>query len=262
MPKYRTRIVLALITLTVPAAGVARTLRQILNENELIVGVVLIMPWAIRPSPRELTGFEIDVANELANDLGVEIDLRVYTADRIISALEAGEIDLIAAGLSITPERALHVNFSNPYSTTGITMAVNRETTVLVSRLEDFDDPEYRLATVAGSEAAELAVRIFPQAEVVEFDSVELASDALLEANVDAYLEDEPIPNFLALENPSTIDVPLSGPLVQRRAGFAVNKGDPDFLAFLNAWITAKQADTWLPTIHDFWFESLRWREP
>ncbi len=44
-------------------------------------------------------------------------------------------------------------------------------------------------------------------------------------------------------------------------AGFAVNKGDPDFLAFLNAWITARNADTWLPTTASYWFESLRWRE-
>jgi polar amino acid transport system substrate-binding protein len=44
-------------------------------------------------------------------------------------------------------------------------------------------------------------------------------------------------------------------------AGFAVNKGDPDFLAFLNAWITAHKADTWLPTTASYWFESLRWRE-
>jgi polar amino acid transport system substrate-binding protein len=43
--------------------------------------------------------------------------------------------------------------------------------------------------------------------------------------------------------------------------GFAVNKGDPDFLAFLNAWIQAREADTWLPTTAGYWFKSLRWRE-
>ncbi len=241
-------------------AGEARTLQQILNEGELNVGVVLVTPWAIRRAPGELIGFAVDISNELAKDMKVEVSIRVYTEDRIIPALEAGEVDIIAAGLAISPERALHVNFSHPYATTGITMAVNRETTILASRLEDFDDPEYRLATVAGSEAAELASRIFPQAELVEFESIEQASAALLDADADAYLEDEPVPTFLALENPSTIDVPLSGPLVQRRAGFAVNKQDPDFLAFLNAWITAREADTWLPTIHNYWFKSLLWK--
>ena len=133
---------------------------------------------------------------------------------------------------------------------------------MLISRLEDFDDAEYRIAAVTGSEAAELATQIFPRAEFLEFDTAEQASTAILEARVDAYLEEEPVPTFLALDHPAIVDVPLSGPLLQTRAGFAVNKGDPDFLAFLNAWITAREADTWLATIHSFWFESLRWRDP
>ena len=83
----------------------------------------------------------------------------------------------------------------------------------------------------------------------------------MLAAEVHGLLEDEPVPTFLALEHPDVIDVPLPRPLLVSRAGFAVNKGDPDFLAFLNAWITAREADTWLPTTTAYWFESLRWRE-
>jgi polar amino acid transport system substrate-binding protein len=78
---------------------------------------------------------------------------------------------------------------------------------------------------------------------------------------VHGYVEDEPIPTFLALENPGVIDVPMARPLLVSRAGFAVNKGDPDFLAFLNAWITAREADTWLPTTASYWFKSLAWQE-
>ena len=208
---HGSRILYLLIFLccSLPGTSSARTLQEILNEGEIRVGVVLLMPWAVRTGPGELIGFEIDVANELADDLGVDVDIRVYPQERIIGALEAGEIDLIAAGLTITPERALHVNFSNPYSTTGISMATNQETTVLVSDIADFDDAEYILATVTGSEAAELVARVFPQAESREFETVDTASAALIAGDVDAYLEEEPIPSYLALENPSTISAPL-----------------------------------------------------
>ena len=68
--------------------------------------------------------------------------------------------------------------------------------------------------------------------------------------------------SFTTLEDtPLVIDVPTGRPLLVSPAGFAVNTGDPDFLAFLNAWITAREADTWLPTTASYWFESLRWRE-
>ncbi len=259
--KYRACIVLILTSFVLPASGSARSLQQVLNEGRIQIGVVLIAPWAIRPEPGELSGFEVDVSKKLAEDMDVAVEFRVYSAERIVPALEAGEIDLIAAGLRISPETALHVNFSQPYSTMGITMATNRETTVLVDELDDFDDPDYRIAAIIGSEAAALITRIFPSAVLLEFETSELASTALVNGRADAYLDNEPIPTYLALDNPMIVDVPLTAPLLQARAAFAINKGDPDFLAFLNAWITARQADTWLPTIHSYWFSSLRWRD-
>ena len=94
------------------------------------------------------------------------------------------------------------------------------------------------------------------------FASVEAASEALLAGEVHGYVEDEPVPTFLALENPGVIDVPTATAAAREPApGFAIGKGDADFLAFLNAWITAREADTWLPTTASYWFESLRWRE-
>ena len=102
---------------------------------------------------------------------------------------------------------------------------------------------------------------MWPRARVQVFASVEAASEALLAGEVHGYVEDEPVPTFLALGNPGVIDVPTGRPLLASPAGFAINKGDADFLAFLNAWITAREADTWLPTTASYWFESLRWQE-
>ena len=125
-----------------------------------------------------------------------------YEFDRLIPALEAGEIDLIAAGLSVTPERALHVNFSQPYAESGVALATHLQSTQHVHRLEDLDDPAYTLAAVEGSVAVDVAERLLPRAKLREFPSVEAASAALLAGDVHGYLEDEPIPAFLALENP------------------------------------------------------------
>jgi polar amino acid transport system substrate-binding protein len=239
----------------------ARPLQQVLNEGNLRVGVVLSTPWALRDGG-ELRGFEIDVAERLAADMSVAADIRVYPWERLIPALEAGEIDLIASGLTITPDRALHVNFSAPYASGGIALATNLASTSSVERLDDLDDPQFKIAAIEGSVAVELAGRILPNAELVLFEDSQSAGRALADGSVDGYLEDEPVPRFLALEHPAAIDVPLGRPLLETQAGFAVSKGDPDFLALLNAWIVARTADTWLPTTHDYWFESLRWREP
>jgi polar amino acid transport system substrate-binding protein len=239
----------------------ARDLQEVLNAGTLRVGVTLFAPWAARAAGGELVGFEVDVARQLAADMGVEAQLFPYDVDRLIPALESGEIDLIAAGLTITPERALHVNFSAPYAESGIGLATHVERTANVTDVTALDSETFTIAAVEDSVGAELARRLWPRARVQLFPSIDAASKALLAGEVHGYVEDEPVPTFLALENPALIDVPTGRPLLLSPAGFAVGKGDPDFLAFLNAWITAREADTWLPTTASYWFESLGWRE-
>src|SRR5687768_6610293 len=109
-----------LAALAFGAEAAARDLQDVLNTGTLRVGVTLYAPWAARGDEGELIGFEVDVARQLASDMGVDAQLFPYDLDRLVPALEAGEIDLIAAGLTITPERALHVNFSNPYAASGV----------------------------------------------------------------------------------------------------------------------------------------------
>jgi polar amino acid transport system substrate-binding protein len=251
----------ALLFCVLTQTAIARDLQEVLNTGRLRVGVGLYAPWAMRNEAGELIGFEVDVAKQLAADLGVRAEILAYDFDRLIPALESGEIDLIAAGLTITPDRARHVNFSQPYATGGIGLAANVERTAGLQRLEDLNNERYSVGAVADSVAAQLARRLIPRARLVPFETPEAASAALVAGEVDVYLEDEPVPTFLALENPGKVDLPLPDPLLVSPAGFAINKGDPDFLAFLNAWITARSADTWLPTTTTYWFGSLRWRE-
>lgn len=261
--RYANRLIgsgcmLALLACFTAHAG---TLQSVLNSGELRVGYTLAPPWALRDQDGELEGFEIAVARKLAADMGVEPQFRRYDYDQLIRALEAGEIDIVAAGLTITPERALHVNFSQPYSTGGIGIATNLETTADVERLEDLDTPAFRIAVIADSVAESLAERIVPRARIVRFYDENEAADALVSGDVDVYLEEDPIPSFLALEHPRSVDVPVDRPLLETRSAFAVIKGDPDFLAYLNAWIEAREADTWLPTTYQYWFRTLQWRD-
>jgi len=242
------------------ATAAAGSLQQVLRAGELRVGISLAAPWAMREDG-EFRGFEIDVARKLAADMGVEPVFLRYDHDALVRAIESGEIDLIAAGFVITPERALHVNFSQPYQIGGIGIATNIESTAAIARLEELNHPDFTVAAVEGSVAADIAQRILPRARLQAFGDETAAIDSLVAGLVDIYLEEEPLPQYLALEHPATIDVPVSRPLVETRSAFAVARGDPDFLAFLNAWIEAREADTWLPTTEQYWFRSLQWRE-
>ena len=100
----------------------ADTLDDIIKNGTLKVGVSLFTPWTMQDASKQLSGFEIDVADKLAQDMGVKVKYSVYEWDLIIDALNKGEIDLIAGGMSITPARALKVNFIRPYADSGLSL--------------------------------------------------------------------------------------------------------------------------------------------
>ena len=223
-------------------AAVARDLQQVLNTGTLRVGVVLYAPWAVRAANGELAGFEVDVATQLAADMGVKAEilrLRLRKAD---------------PGARIRRDRH---HRGGPRDHAGARAA--RELQPAVRRERDLDRDAVathgvchaargpRQATPSpwppsrDSVAVELARRVLPHAQAPRVRERRRREPRARRGEVDAYLEDEPVPTFLALEHAATIDVPIDRPLLASRAGFAVNKGDPDFLAFLNAWITARE---------------------
>ena len=65
----------------------ADTLKNILDSGTLRVGVSLFTPWTMKNEFGQLSGFEIDVANKLAEDIGVKPKFNIYQWDQIIAAL-------------------------------------------------------------------------------------------------------------------------------------------------------------------------------
>ncbi|MEN8686469.1 MAG: transporter substrate-binding domain-containing protein, partial [Desulfuromonadales bacterium] len=91
------------------------TLEQIVGKNRMRVGFSTFVPWAMKDKQGGYTGYEIEVARQLAKDMGVEVDFVPTKWSGIIPALLTGKFDIIIGGMGITPERNLKVNFSDPY---------------------------------------------------------------------------------------------------------------------------------------------------
>ena len=237
------------------------TLQSVLEKKTLRVGVSLFTPWTIKHRDGQLVGYEIDVAKQLAKDLGVKPEFHVLEWEKIIPALLNRQIDIIIAGIVITPQRALKVNFSQPYDSSGIGLVTNISLTKHFKGPKDLNSPEVIIATVTGTISEDLARRVFSKATLKSFPTSQEAIEAVTGGKVHGYVEHEAITTFVALDHPELVDEPLSKPLLETKAGFAVNKRDPDFINFLNAWITAHEADTWLASVHKYWFEGVEWRK-
>jgi len=257
-PAAATFIVGAII-LFISGAAHADALDDIIERGTLRVGVSYFTPWTMESKSGDLIGYEIDQGEQLAADLGVEVEFNVYVWEEIIQALRDGDIDVIAGGMAITPTRALQVNFSRPYAESGVALAANMRRTQNVASLEELDDAAITVATVADTIANDVASRVFRSAEVRVYSTNDEAESDLLAGEVDAYVASMPEAVFLALENPRVVDLPLEELLLGASEAFAVRKGEQEWLNYLNAWIEARKADHWLPVTRRYWFQSIDW---
>ncbi len=237
----------------------ADVLDDILERGTIRVGVAQYMPWTIKTKSGELIGFEIDVARKIAADMDVNPEFRVYDWDKIIPALQQGEIDVIAAGMTITPRNALQVNFSMPLGQSGVSLATNMNKTKGITALEHLNDERVIIAVVANSLALSVARAFFDKADIRVYPTSDLAENEVLNNRAHAYLASTPEVNFLALRNSRLVDVPISEPIVASSEALAVRKGEQEFLNFLNAWVTARQTDKWLKTTREYWFNTIEW---
>ena len=72
-------------------------------------------------------GYDVQIAKRIAAEIGVELVIKAIEWDGLIPALEAGEIDMIIAGMSPTEERKLSIDFSNTYFDSNLVMVVRKD---------------------------------------------------------------------------------------------------------------------------------------
>lgn len=241
------------------ASASADVLDEILERGTIRVGVAEFTPWTMKTDSGDLIGFEVDLANKLAKDMGVKAEFTVYDWDEIIPALQQGKIDIIAGGMAITPVRALKVEFSRPTAKSGIGLATNTAMTQDIKTFAELNDRQIVIATVAKSHAVDVAEVLFDHADVKTYPTVELAEAEVLEGRAHAYVAGMPHIRFMAMQHSDKVDVPIAEPLLAQSEAIAVRKGEQSLLNFLDAWVTAKQTDRWLPTTRDYWFDTMDW---
>lgn len=270
--KRTTMVLLALACLSILAAPAAAkdirqelaqesTLEKVMQQGVLRVGFSTFVPWAMKDKNGKFVGFEIEVAEKLAEDMGVKVQFVPTKWSGIIPALLTGKFDIIIGGMGIRPQRNLKVNFTEPYEFTGMSIVANKEVAPGYDSLDDFNKPEVVLAIRLGTTAVDAAKKHMPKAKIKLFDEEAQAIQELLNGRAHAVVASNPLPEFTAVDYPGKLYLPLEGATFTREPiGFAVRKGDYDYVNFLNNWIRVKTYQGWLKERFAYWFTTKKWK--
>lgn len=234
MTKKLFAIVLTLAMLLSCAAFAEGTLESVLESGVLRVGIGASNGgWSIIDAEGNWTGYDYSIAKELADSMGVKLELVTGEAADRLAMLQADKVDLVVFGFTYTPERAKSVAFTYPYATEGLT-AVFREDKVL-SSWDEFTG--LKIGVQRGGTADVLCAERFEgENEIIRYDGASDNLMALITGKVDAIIEGDDIAHsYLGVYD--NLRVIEASALDRSYICMAVQLGDSDWLNYVNTFI-------------------------
>lgn len=237
------------------------TLNQIVQRGEFQVCTEPgYMPFEMTDKKGEIIGFDVDMAKKMAKEMGVNLKLIPTAWDGIIAALVTGKCDIIMSGMTITQQRNLQVNFADPYIVIGQTVLIKKD--LPVKSVKELDDPKYTIVTKLGVTGEIAARKFFKKAKIVTFETESDGVAEVLNGKGDAFVYDKPYNDLFMSDKGKDKLVHLDKPLTYEPIGWAIRKGDPDFLNWLNNFLRQAKEDKvveFYDKLDEKWFKDSSW---
>lgn len=226
MKKWLMGILLGLVLLT----GCTR------NENQL----VLVTEAGFAPyeyyQDGEIVGVDIDIAREIADYMGKELVVKDIAFDSIINELNSGKADFAAAGMSITPERLLEVDFSIQYVTSNQVVMVREDSNITMNKIDG-----KKIAVQLGNVADKYAEDNYKNSEIVRQKKYLTMVEDLKAGKVDLIIMDNLPAQEIVKANDGLKLLP--GYLFSDSYGIAVKKGNTELLNSINIVLEKLQSE-------------------
>ena len=256
-------LVLTLLLLIMPPC-LAGEIERIQQKGQIIVSLNREYPPFSMEKDGKVIGLDVDLARLLAECLHVKAKfIRPQRYDQQIPKLLAGESDIIIAAMTRTVERGLKVNFSRPYFQVSQAALARRD--MLPEGADSYFDmlevKDLRLGVKAGSTHEEFARQLFPAGAIKLFPTAAAAAAALVEGRVNAMAADSP---FVQVWHNTHLQyytriAALLNPVTREYYAFAIRRGDPEFLTWVNLFVEQVKTDGTLDLLNYDYFERMQW---
>ncbi len=237
-------------------------IEKILSRGELRVGFESgYIPFCMTNKKGNFIGFEMDFARRLAKSMGVKFVPVNVAWDGIIPALMTDKFDIIMGGMTITQGRNLKLNFSDPFIVVGQTILVNKRHEGKVKSYKDLNDPKYILTGRMGTTGEQAIKKFIPKATYKGFESEAEAGLEVINGKADALVYDLPFCGHLYGSQGKGKTIFLNQPFTYEPLAWAINKGDPDFLNYLNHFLQQSKGDGFYEKVYNKWIIGSDWKK-
>ena len=235
--------VLTLVFITVlitPALGESR-LQRILANGELRVGTT--GDWnpmtMIDPSSKERTGFDIDIANALASDMGVKIVFVPTTWKTLVNGVVADKYDMTSSA-SLSPKRALVAGYSGSYFAVEDVPLMLRKNKGKYNSWEDLNNPSVTVAVTLGTVQEKRAETLFDNSKIIKVSSPARDYQEVLAGRADISMTSNLEAAKLVEQYPELMIVPVQKGKNPTPLAMLLPQSDQVWINYVNHWIILK----------------------
>lgn len=238
--------------------GASPTIARIKEQGVLRVATGIAAPWGYRDtSTNQLVGFEPTTAKEIADMLGVSLEIQDYDYGLLVAGLQADKYDLVAAGLFVTEERQKAIDFSNPLVKSGQFFFTLKSRDDL-NTVEDLNKPEVTFVYGTGNAQGDLAKKLIPNATIIDapLRGQNLLYEFLTSGRADVTMSDSVLLPIFKAKYPDLKVIPQDEtPLDPFDVAYGVRKDDQAWLSCINAYVD------WLKSSGTFTNRFVEWQE-
>ncbi|WP_409522965.1 transporter substrate-binding domain-containing protein [Nitrincola sp. MINF-07-Sa-05] len=229
----------------------SRDLSEIKNDVFQVANSGAYPPFSFVDTSGNLVGFDVDIAEAVAEKMGVEVNIQTSPWNGIIAALAGGRFDACICSMSVTEERQKAVDFTDSYYSAGLSVWVQGSTDD-ISSLDDLAGK--RVGSTLGETGNQWAVENGEgKWRNQTFQGLPDMLSGLTTGRVDAMIADD-VPVYVALrENNPDIKIVDVGELPRWPAAISIQKNKPELLAALNIALQEIKDDGTYQQIVDKW---------
>jgi len=239
------RALLLLISLPLFAAGA--------TADALRIGMSPDYPPLAYKQDGRVVGIEADNVKAVGKVLDRPMKVVEMPFEKLLPALQAGEIDVVMSGISVTEERSKVVEFAEPYMEMGQMAIIHRDKVAKFAQPWSVYRKGVRIGVEPGTTGAQFAATELKDAVVSFYADADAAFAGLRNDEIDLYIHDAPTSWQLATANDNTDLISLYAPLTQEQLAWPVRKGDDALLAELNRALNLMKSNGTLRYILNRW---------
>ncbi len=250
----------ALIGQASAAGSPSPTLNRVLERGTLVVGMTGDMPpLNMTTKDGKVTGMEPDLAGYMADAMGVKLKIETLPFNQLLGALDAGKVDMVMSGMTITPKRNLKYAYVGPYFVSGKCVLTKEATLAEAEEAGDLNTEGRKLTALADSTSEQFIEALIPKAQVKLVSGYQAGVDMVLSGEVDAMIADYPLCVVSLLRHPEAGLATVISVLSYEPLGIAMAGTDTLMQNWVQNFIYRLQSTGDLKELKNTWFNSDEW---